>query len=108
MTTSPRPLEHPLLAAVRVVHGALDEVAGVDPLFMATAAKQDLLVQLTRAVTRLEALRASTLAVAEDVAAEEAARSAGAWLAAETRTSPREAAAVERVANRRSGAKVPR
>ena len=97
MTLSPRPLEHPLLAVVRVVHESLDEAAMVDPLFMSVAQKQELLVDLTRAVSRLQALTASALSAADGVAVEEGCRSAAVWLAAETRTSQREAAQIERV-----------
>ncbi|MDX6359266.1 MAG: hypothetical protein QOH37_2320, partial [Nocardioidaceae bacterium] len=97
MTISPRPLEHPLLAVVRVVEEALDETSLADPVYLPTEQKRELLVGLTRVVDRLQARRAGVLAVADDVAAQEAARSAGSWLAGETHTSPRELAAVERV-----------
>jgi AcrR family transcriptional regulator len=97
MTTSPAPLEHPLLTAVRLIGEALDETALVDPMFMSPAQKRELLVGLTRVLDRLQARRTGVLAVAGDVAAEQGARSPGVWLAAETHTSPREAAAVERV-----------
>jgi hypothetical protein len=97
MNISRRPLEHPLLAVVRVVEEVLDETSLADPMFLSTGQKRELLVGLTRVVDRLQARRAAVLAVAEDVAVEEAARSAGAWLAAETNTSPREVAAVERI-----------
>jgi hypothetical protein len=97
MTISPRPLEHPLLAVVRVVGEALDDTLSADPMYLSMEQKRELLVGLTRVVDRLQARRAEVLAVAHDVAAQEAARSAAAWLAAETHTSPRELAAVERV-----------
>jgi hypothetical protein len=97
MSISPAPLEHPLLAVVRVVEEALDETSLVDPLFLSVGQKRELLVGLTRVVDRLQARRASVLAVAGDVAAEEAARSAGVWLAAETHTSLRETVVGERV-----------
>jgi uncharacterized protein DUF222 len=88
--SSPVPV-HPLVAAVGTVDAALDEVAGVDPLFLPVEEKQRLLRDLTRSLARLAGLRAALLAVADDVAAEAGARSPGMWLAAETRTSRREA-----------------
>lgn len=84
--------EHPLLAAAHAVGTALDEVAGVDPLYLSIPEKQALLVELTRLSARLTGLRAEVLAVADDVAVETGARSAGTWLAMETRTTRREAA----------------
>ena len=97
MTHSPAPPEHPLLDVVRVIDEALDETSMADPMFLSVGQKRELLVGLTRVVGRLQARRAAVLAVAADVAADEAARSAGQWLAAESHTSPREAAAAERV-----------
>ena len=97
MTTSQLPLEHPLLAAARAIGEVLDGVAGVDPLYLSTGEKRGLMAELTRSMSRLAAMRAGVLAVADDVAAEEGVRSAGVWLAAQTRTSRREAAHDERV-----------
>src|SRR3954451_20424529 len=90
MTTSQMPLEHPLLVAARAVGDLLDGVAGADPLYLSAGEKRDLLVELTHSLSRLAGLRAGVLAVADDVAAECGARSAGDWLAGETRTSRRE------------------
>jgi hypothetical protein len=86
MSISGRSIEHPLLAAVRVIGGVLDETDEVDPLFLPPEQKRALLVELTRCVNRLEARRAGVLAVSADVAATDGARSPGAWLAAETHT----------------------
>jgi hypothetical protein len=103
MTISPAPLEHPSLAAVRAVDEVLDDTAMVDPIFMTSKQKSELLVGLTRMLGRLEARRARVLAVAGDVAAEAGARSAAVWLAAETRTSARDTAVVERMGSALSG-----
>jgi hypothetical protein len=97
MTTMPRPLEHPLLTAARVMGRALDETAGVDPAYLSVAEKQELLTELTRSMSRLAGLRADVLAVAGEVAAEAGARSVEVWLAGETRTSRHEAVRDERV-----------
>src|SRR5262245_53691368 len=93
----PNPPTHPLLAATRACAKVLDEVAGVDPLFADGAAKQALLVELTRLTARITALRAQVLAVSGDLAAETGARSAATVLAIETRTSHPEAVAAERL-----------
>ena len=97
MTASQMPLEHPLLAAVRAMNEVLDETAHLDPLFMSAREKGELLAGLTRVLGRLQARRAGVLAVADDVAAEQGARSAAAWLAGETRTELREAIRAERL-----------
>lgn len=70
---------------------ALDEAAGVDPLYLSTQDKSTLLVELTRSLARLTGLRADVLAVADDLAAQTGMRSAASWLALETRISRREA-----------------
>jgi hypothetical protein len=89
--------EHLLLAAARGIGAALDEVAGVDPLYLSADEKASLLSEITRSMARLSGLRADVLAVGEDVAVEKGARSPGTWLAAETRTSRREALHDERL-----------
>src|SRR5262245_4196047 len=88
---------HPLLAATRACAAALDEVAGVDPLYADSGSKQALLVELTRLAARVTALRAQVLAVSGDLAAASGARSAATVLGLETRTSHREAGAAERL-----------
>src|SRR5690349_20503183 len=57
----------------------------------------EVLVELTRSLARLAALRADVLAVADDLAGRTANRSSGTWLALETRTSRREAIHDERL-----------
>src|SRR5215510_935720 len=96
MSISTPAAEHPLLAATRACGAALDDVAGVDPLFADGGSKQALLVELTRLSARVTAFRAQVLAVSGDLAAESGARSAATVLAIETRTSHREAVAAER------------
>ena len=83
--------QHPLLTAVRAAEAALDEVAGVDPLFASVEEKSRLLVELTKTIGRLTALRAQVLAVGQDLAVESGTRDSATWLAVETRTSRREA-----------------
>jgi len=97
MSTSAASFEHPLVAAAREVGGVLDEVAGSDPMWLSTADKQALLVEVTTSMNKLAGLRARTLASAGDVAAETGSRDPAAWLAVETRTSRREAAQAERL-----------
>src|SRR5690242_21449277 len=97
MSTSTASLEHPLLAAAREVGRVLDEVAGSEPMWLSTADKQALLVELTTSLNKLAGLRARTLATAGDVAAETGSRDPAAWLAVQTRTSRREAVRAERI-----------
>jgi hypothetical protein len=72
---------HPVLAGMAVIDAALKDLADVDPTFMSTGDKRDALLGLGGLVDRLEELRLRVLAVADDVAAEEAARDAAAWVA---------------------------
>jgi hypothetical protein len=97
MSTSSAAREHALVAAARALNEVLDKTAGVDPLYLTPQEKSQVLVELTRSLGRVEGLRAQVLAVADDLAAETANRSAGTWLAVETRTSRREAVHAERL-----------
>jgi hypothetical protein len=81
-------MNHPLLSSLAAMEAALDEVAGVDPLFMGVTEKKTALVLAARVGARLEALRMRLLVSAADVAIETGARSAAAWLANETREAP--------------------
>jgi hypothetical protein len=86
MTTMRQPLEgHPLLRALACVDRALDDVAALDPVFLTTDDKARALVTVDRELSRLEGLRLELLAASSDVAADAGARSAGVWLAGETR-----------------------
>lgn len=79
------PLQHPLERCVAGVSAVLDDAAGSSPTYLSTSAKREVLHSLSRQIARLEGLRLAVLAVADDVAAEDAARSAGAWVAVDAR-----------------------
>ena len=97
----PLPLEeHPLLRALTSVDAALDDVAGLDPTYLSTREKERALLAVQRELARLEGLRLELLAAAGDVADEHAARSAGTWLAVETRSGARQGARDQRLADR--------
>jgi hypothetical protein len=88
MTTSspvPAPV-HPVLGFARALDAALDKVAaGPDPVFMSPGEKKQALIELSRQVERVQALRHRLLAVADDAADAEAARSVAALTAHHTR-----------------------
>jgi hypothetical protein len=88
MTTRPPLSDHPLVRALEGVCGLLDEVADLDPAFLPVREKAVALRAVDRALARLEGLRLDLLAASSDVALEAGARSAGAWLAAESRHGP--------------------
>lgn len=77
--------EHPVLVCARVLGAALDDVTGVDPVLMSTAAKETALVELSRVLARVEGLLGRVLANADDVAAEHGSRSVAGWVAHRTR-----------------------
>jgi hypothetical protein len=97
MSSSVAPAEHPLLLAARAIEAALDDAVQLDPLFLSTSEKKELLVGLTRSIWRLEAWRGRALAAADDVADAALSRSPAAWLSAETRTSHGESVRAEQV-----------
>ena len=72
---------HPVLAAVAVVDGALRDVVDIDPMYMSVGDKGSALLALSSLIDRAEELRMRVLASADDLAAEEGARDAAAWLA---------------------------
>ncbi len=82
------PFRPPLLRAVDGIGLLLDEVAGLDPMYLTTGDKEELLVALERQANRLASLTARALASAGDVADRHGTRHAGAWLAHETRQDP--------------------
>lgn len=94
-TTSP---QHPVVACVEEVRGALDRVAGANPVFLSSEQKAAVLVELARQEARLAALKLKVLAAADDVALDAGARSAGAWLAHRTLVDIGPALAAERLA----------
>jgi hypothetical protein len=74
------PDAHPVSHCLDVLEDALDEVAGVDPAFMATAAKRAELLRIGRVQARLKELQLRLLVTAGDVAADEGDRNIAAWL----------------------------
>jgi hypothetical protein len=81
------------LACADTIEAALKDVAGVDPTFMRTAEKAEVLRRLDRLESRLTGLRMRVLANADEVAEATADHTVATWLAAETHTDPRERAA---------------
>ena len=82
---------HPIIGCAGDVSAALKDVAAVEPAFMSPAEKQEALVALVEARSRLEALTARLLAASDDVGEVHGLRDAAAWLAVQTRTTRREA-----------------
>ena len=74
------PGSHPVLACLDAVESALKDVADVEPAFMTTAQKRAALVAHARVEAQLEELGLRVLATADDVAADDGARDAAAWL----------------------------
>jgi len=77
--------EHPLVGFCALVESGLKTVADVDPMFLSTAQKAQVLVALQREIDQLTELKLRVLAQSDDVAEEHGARSSGAWLAAAAR-----------------------
>ena len=88
---------------VRQVHAVLDRCAGVEDL--SGYAASSLIGELERAVTRLQALKLSLVAVVDktDVAADAGMTGTGAWLAARSRTDGASAAKEVRLATALDG-----
>ena len=82
---------HPIVACAAVLDVALKDVASVEPAFMSVGDKQAAMAALTSVRSQLDALTARVLAASGDVADAHGLRDAAAWLAAETRTTQREA-----------------
>lgn len=82
------PFPHPLVRAVDGMAELADTARESRPTFLTTAEKERVLVATTDLIARLEALRATVLATAHDVAESHGVRAAGAWLAHETRHDP--------------------
>jgi hypothetical protein len=79
-------MNHPVLSAIAAIHAALDEIAGVDPIYMSVAEKKTAMVESARLRARAEALDLQLSAAAEiDVAEETGSRSTAVWLADQTR-----------------------
>ena len=90
-------MNHPVLSSLVAVDAALDELAGVDPIFMTTADKKAAMILGAKVRARLDAVQMAVVAAADDVAVETGARSVAAWLATETRDSHAHARQVERL-----------
>lgn len=99
MSQATVPLPHPLVGCVRAVAEALDRAGGVEPRYLPTDAKAEVLESLSRQIERLEGLRLAVLAAADDVAERDGARSAGEWLAHRTRLDGREGRRLQRLAD---------
>src|SRR6478752_6846720 len=83
------PLRHPVVACVDALEELLDGVADLDPGYLSTADKADVLVRLTTLVDRVEGLRLRVMAASMDVADVEGATSVAAWLAPRTQNTTR-------------------
>ena len=83
------PLRHPVVACVDALEELLDGVADLDPGYLSSGDKADVLVHLTTLVDRVEGLRLRVMATAMDVADVEGAPTVAAWLAPRTRSTTR-------------------
>jgi hypothetical protein len=83
---------HPLVACADAIEAALKDVAGVDPTFMRTSEKAQVLRRLDRLESRLAGLRMRVMTSADDVSDSTADHSVATWLAAMTHTDPRDRA----------------
>ena len=70
----------------RLDHG-LDELAAISPEFRSTGERQELLLRISRVISRAEAERLRVLAVSDDIAEASGDRSTAGWLAHQTRDS---------------------
>lgn len=87
MSQAAHPLQHPIERCVDAIGAALDEAAGSRATYVPRSGRRSVLLELSRLISRLEALRASVLVASGDVAEEDAARDAGAWLSHSARLS---------------------
>jgi hypothetical protein len=83
MTITPH--RHPVVECVRAIGADLDDVAGVDPIYMTTGEKREALKALVEAASRLDELRLRVMAGADDLAMDVAARDIAALHAHESR-----------------------
>ena len=74
------PGSHPVLRCLDALESALKDVADVEPAFMSTADKRAALVAQARVEAQLKELGLRVLAAADDVAVDEGARDAAAWV----------------------------
>lgn len=90
--------EHPLLRCLAGIDQRLDDAADLDPTFLPTRDKERALLTVDRELARLEGLRLQLVAVADDVAEDHGARSAGSWLAHERREGAPAGVRIQRMA----------
>jgi len=83
---------HPLLTCADAIETALKDAAGVDPTFMRVDEKAEALRRLDGLESRITGLRLRVMANADEVAEATADHTIATWLAAETRTDPRDRA----------------
>ena len=72
-------------SAARPVERGLDELAAISPEFRTVAEKQELLLRISRVISRAEAERLRVLAASDDIAEATGDRSTATWLATQTR-----------------------
>ncbi len=68
-----------------LVERGLDELASIGPEFRTVGEKQELLLRLSRLISRAEAERLRVLGASDDIAEETGDRSTAVWLATQTR-----------------------
>lgn len=94
--STPEPL---LLQAVHAVDVELTKVRDLDPTFLALPEKAELLRSLAHVQRQVEGLLVDTLAVAADVADNDACATAGSWLAAHAQVEKPVAVKLQKVAD---------
>jgi hypothetical protein len=82
-------LRHPVVGCVDDMESLLDGVADLDPGYLSTPDKADVLVRLTKLVDRVEGLRLRVMSSAMDVADVVGAPTVAAWLAPRTHATTR-------------------
>src|SRR6478735_10317007 len=83
------PLRHPVVACVDALEELLDGVVDLDPGYLSTGDKADVLVRLTTLVDRVEGLLLRVMATAMDGADVDGAPTVAAWLAPRTQATAR-------------------
>ena len=68
-----------------LVERGLDELAAISPAFRTLGERRELLLRLSRLISRAEAERLRVLAASDDIAEETGDRSTAVWLATQTR-----------------------
>ncbi len=76
---------HPVAVALQEIDAALTSIVDTNPAFMSPLELSDAMVEATRLEAQLAEVRLRMLACADEVAARVGARTAGDWLARETR-----------------------